>query len=144
MSDFSMELNEDQIQIQKWVTTSPRRSSGRPRMNGTSAKRRRGHHQEAANIGLYSFDFIANCFADPTGLTMAIANEEMSWGDAGIALSIFARRCGRRHLRQRHAEQQAEWIPSASALPMTSSWRRSVCRSPTPARMSPRSRPGRS
>ncbi|HTC82583.1 MAG TPA: acyl-CoA dehydrogenase family protein [Acidimicrobiia bacterium] len=45
--------------------------------------------QEAAKIGLYGWESMAQFFADPTGLTMGIVNEELFWGDAGIALAIF-------------------------------------------------------
>ena len=90
MSDFSLELNEDQLQIQKWVHEF-----------AENVVRPAGHEwdereetpwpiiEEAAKIGLYSFDFVAQAFSDPTGLLMCLVNEEMSWGDAGIALAIF-------------------------------------------------------
>jgi acyl-CoA dehydrogenase len=45
--------------------------------------------QEAAKIGLYSFDTLAELWADPTGLSLPIVNEELFWGDAGIAMSIM-------------------------------------------------------
>ncbi|HEX4364522.1 MAG TPA: acyl-CoA dehydrogenase family protein [Solirubrobacteraceae bacterium] len=45
--------------------------------------------QEAATIGLYSFEAMAQFHADPTGLTMAIANEELFWGDAGLGMAIM-------------------------------------------------------
>jgi acyl-CoA dehydrogenase len=45
--------------------------------------------QEAAKIGLYGFEFLATCWADPTGLSLCLANEELFWGDAGIAMSIM-------------------------------------------------------
>src|SRR6201984_5087 len=45
--------------------------------------------QEAAKVGLYSPDFFAQQAAEPTGLGMLTAFEEMFWGDAGIALSIM-------------------------------------------------------
>ena len=45
--------------------------------------------QEAAKIGLYGFEGIAQFWADPSGLSMPIVNEELFWGDAGIGLSIF-------------------------------------------------------
>jgi acyl-CoA dehydrogenase len=45
--------------------------------------------QEAAKIGLYSFDTLAELWADPTGLSLPILNEELFWGDAGIAMSIM-------------------------------------------------------
>ena len=40
--------------------------------------------QEAAKIGLYGFEGLAQFFSDPTGLTLPIVNEELFWGDAGI------------------------------------------------------------
>ena len=45
--------------------------------------------QEAAKIGLYGFDFMAQAMmGDPTGLTMPVAMEELFWGDAGIGLAM--------------------------------------------------------
>ena len=81
-----------------------RRPAGR-RTSGTSGRRRPGRSsRRRPRIGLYSFDFISQCFIDQTGLLLPIANEEMSWGDAGIALAIFGStlRPGR-HRRQRDA-----------------------------------------
>jgi len=67
MSDFSMELNEDQIQIQKWVHDFAE-TVVRPAAHEWDEREETPWPiiKEAANIGLYSFDFIANCFADPT------------------------------------------------------------------------------
>ena len=45
--------------------------------------------QEAAKIGLYGFEAMAQFHADPTGLTMVIANEELFWGDAGLGMAIM-------------------------------------------------------
>ncbi len=45
--------------------------------------------QEAANIGLYSFEALGQFWADETGLTLPIANEELFWGDAGIGMAIM-------------------------------------------------------
>ena len=119
MSDFSMELNEDQIQIQKWVHDFAE-TVVRPAAHEWDEREETPWPiiEEAANIGLYSFDFIANCFADPTGLTMAIANEEMSWGDAGIALSIFGSTLAVAGIFANGTpEQQAEWIPQCFGTP---------------------------
>ena len=119
MSDFSMELNEDQIQIQKWVHDFAE-TVVRPAAHEWDEREETPWPiiKEAANIGLYSFDFIANCFADPTGLTMAIANEEMSWGDAGIALSIFGSTLAVAGIFANGTpEQQAEWIPQCFGTP---------------------------
>ena len=91
VAEFSLQLNEDQLQIQKWVHDF-----------AENVVRPAGHEwdereetpwpiiEEAAKIGLYSFDFFAQAqMSDPTGLTLPITLEELFWGDAGIGLSIF-------------------------------------------------------
>ena len=45
--------------------------------------------QEGAEVGLYCLEFYQMAGGDPTGLTLAIVLEELSWGCAGIALAIF-------------------------------------------------------
>ena len=45
--------------------------------------------QEASKIGLYGFEFLMNAMADPSGLTMPVAIEEIFWGDAGIGMAIM-------------------------------------------------------
>jgi acyl-CoA dehydrogenase len=45
--------------------------------------------EEAAKIGLYGLDGLAQFFADESGLTLPIVNEELFWGDAGIAMAIM-------------------------------------------------------
>ena len=60
--------------------------------------------EEAAKIGLYSMDFIANAFGDPTGITFPMVSEELAWGDAGITLALLGTTLGvSGHPRQRHA-----------------------------------------
>ena len=44
---------------------------------------------EAARIGLYGFEALAQFYGDPTGLTLPIVNEELFWGDAGIGMAII-------------------------------------------------------
>ena len=44
---------------------------------------------EAAKIGLYGFEGMAQFFADPRGLGLPIVNAELFWGDAGLGLSIM-------------------------------------------------------
>ncbi|MEV7775751.1 acyl-CoA dehydrogenase family protein [Kitasatospora sp. NPDC086791] len=44
--------------------------------------------QEAAELGIYSLDFYAQQYFDPSGVGIPIAMEELFWGDAGIGLSI--------------------------------------------------------
>ncbi|MEV7779954.1 acyl-CoA dehydrogenase family protein [Kitasatospora sp. NPDC088351] len=44
--------------------------------------------QEAARLGIYSPDFYAQQYFDPSGVGIPIAMEELFWGDAGIGLAI--------------------------------------------------------
>jgi len=44
--------------------------------------------EEAAKIGLYSLDFFASQWFEPTGLGTPVAFEEIFWGDAGIGLAL--------------------------------------------------------
>jgi len=119
MADFSLELNEDQLQVQKWVHDF---AEGviRPVAHEWDEREETPWPviEEAAKVGLYSFDFIATCFADPTGLLMALVNEEMSWGDAGIALAIFGSTLAVAGIVANGTpEQQAEWIPQCFGTP---------------------------
>jgi len=90
MGDFSLALNEDQLQIQKWVHEFAERTI-RPAAAEWDEREETPWPiiQEAAKIGLYGWESMAQFFADPTGLMMGIINEELFWGDAGIALAIF-------------------------------------------------------
>jgi acyl-CoA dehydrogenase len=113
MSDFSLDLNDDQLQVQKWVHDF---AADVVRPAGPEWDRREETPwpiiQEAANIGLYSWDFIANAFSDPTGLTFPVVSEELCWGDAGIALSIFGTTLGVSGIvGSGTPEQIAEWVP---------------------------------
>jgi len=85
MATFSLDLDEDQLQIQKWVHDFAE-TVVRPAAHEWDEREETPWPiiEEAAKIGLYSFDFVANAFSDPTGLMMPIFNEELFWGDAGI------------------------------------------------------------
>ncbi|MFP5321418.1 MAG: acyl-CoA dehydrogenase family protein, partial [Acidimicrobiia bacterium] len=69
--------------------------------------------EEAAKIGLYGMDFMANAMiGDPTGLTLPVAMEELFWGDAGIGLSIFGSGLAAAGISgQGTPEQVFEWVP---------------------------------
>jgi alkylation response protein AidB-like acyl-CoA dehydrogenase len=74
--------------------------------------------EEAARIGLYSFDFVANAFGDHTGLLLPVVMEEMAWGDAGIALAIFGTTLGVAGIvANGTAEQISEWVPQCFGTP---------------------------
>ncbi|HEX2646325.1 MAG TPA: acyl-CoA dehydrogenase family protein, partial [Candidatus Dormibacteraeota bacterium] len=44
--------------------------------------------KKAAEVGLYSVDFLQQTFGDGTGIMPALVAEELTWGCAGIALAI--------------------------------------------------------
>ena len=119
MSDFSLDLNDDQQQLQKWVHDF---ASDVVRPAAAEWDEREETPwpiiQEAANIGLYSMDFMANAFGDPTGLTFPMVSEELCWGDAGIALAIFGTTLGVSGiLGNGTPEQIAEWVPECFGTP---------------------------
>ncbi|MEX2659515.1 MAG: acyl-CoA dehydrogenase family protein, partial [Acidimicrobiales bacterium] len=114
MSDFSLTLNEDQLTIQKWVHDFAE-SVVRPAAEEWDEREEFPYPivEEAARIGLYSFDFFANAMlGDPTGLTLPLALEELFWGDAGIGLSIFGSGLAAAGISgQGTTEQTMEWVP---------------------------------
>ncbi len=119
MSEFSLSLNEDQIQLQKWVHDF---AEGVVRPAAGDWDEREEFPwpivQEAARNGLYGLDFVANAFADPTGLTFPVAFEELFWGDAGIGLAIFGSSLAAAGiLATGTPEQLGEWLPQCYGTP---------------------------
>ena len=119
MADFSLELNEDQIQIQKWVHDFAE-TVIRPAAPEWDEREETPWPiiAEAAKIGLYSLDFIANAFGDPTGILLPAVMEEMCWGDAGITLAIFGTTLGVSGIFANGTpEQIGEWLPQCFGTP---------------------------
>src|SRR6478609_6785423 len=114
MADFSLALNEDQQQIKDWVHEFAKDVI---RPNAEEWDEREEFPwpivEEAAKIGLYGMDFMANAMlGDPTGLTLPIAIEEMFWGDAGIGLSIMGSGLAAAGISGNGTpEQVMEWVP---------------------------------
>ncbi|CAM5516564.1 acyl-CoA dehydrogenase family protein [Streptomyces californicus] len=68
--------------------------------------------QEAARIGLYGFESLADLYGDPTGLSLQIANEELFWGDAGIGMALFGTSLAVAGIfASGTPDQLAEWVP---------------------------------
>ncbi|SCE85589.1 acyl-CoA dehydrogenase family protein [Micromonospora mirobrigensis] len=90
MAEFSLDLNEEQRDLRDWVHGFAAEVV-RPAAAEWDAREETPWPivQEAAKVGLYGFEFLATCWADPTGLSLPIASEELFWGDAGIGMSIF-------------------------------------------------------
>ncbi len=119
MTEFSMELNEDQLQIQKWVHDFAEQVM-RPAAHEWDEREETPWPiiEEAAKIGLYSFDFVSQAFFDPTGLTMPLVNEELAWGDAGITLAILGSTLGLAGIAANGTpEQLLEWGPQCYGTP---------------------------
>ncbi|MCW3013722.1 MAG: acyl-CoA dehydrogenase [Solirubrobacterales bacterium] len=110
---FTLELNQDQKDMRDWVHGFAQNVM-RPAASEWDEKESTPWPiiQEAAKIGLYGFEGLAQFFADPTGLTMPIVNEELFWGDAGIGMAIMGTGLAvAAIIGQGTGEQIGEWIP---------------------------------
>jgi acyl-CoA dehydrogenase len=116
---FSMALTQDQKDIREWVHGFAA-DVVRPAAHEWDEKETTPWPiiQEAAKIGLYGFEGLAQFFADPTGLTLPIVNEELFWGDAGIGMSIMGTALAVAAIfGQGTGEQIGEWIPRCFGTP---------------------------
>src|SRR3977135_4471765 len=90
MGDFSLELNDAQQSVRDWIHGF---AEGVMRPAAAEWDEREETPwpviQEAAKIGLYGFEALAQFYSDPSGLQLQIANEELFWGDAGIGMAIM-------------------------------------------------------
>ncbi|MBU7600718.1 acyl-CoA dehydrogenase family protein [Streptomyces sp. P38-E01] len=110
---FSLELDEDQKDLREWVhgfavdVVRPAAAEWDEREETPWPV-----IQEAAKIGLYGFESLAELFGDPTGLSLQIANEELFWGDAGIGMSLFGTSLAVAGIFSSGTpDQLAEWVP---------------------------------
>jgi acyl-CoA dehydrogenase len=120
MSDISFQLNEDQITLQKWIHDFAEETI-RPAAAEWDEREEFPWPivQEAAKIGLYGLDFMANAMlGDPTGITMPVAIEELFWGDAGIGLAIMGSGLAAAGIMGNGtSEQVGEWVPQCYGTP---------------------------
>jgi alkylation response protein AidB-like acyl-CoA dehydrogenase len=118
--NFSLELNEDQISIQKWIHDFAE-DVVRPAAEEWDEREEFPWPivEEAAKIGLYGIDFMAQAMmADETGLTLPVAIEELFWGDAGIGLAIFGSGLAAAGIAGNGTpEQVLEWVPQCYGTP---------------------------
>jgi acyl-CoA dehydrogenase len=116
---FSLALSQDQKDIREWVHGFAA-DVVRPAAHEWDEKEQTPWPiiEEAAKIGLYGFEGMAQFFADPTGLTLPIVNEELFWGDAGIGMSIMGTALAVAAIfGQGTPEQLGEWIPRCFGTP---------------------------
>ncbi|MDP7118406.1 MAG: acyl-CoA dehydrogenase family protein, partial [Acidimicrobiales bacterium] len=91
MADFSLELNDDQVQLRDWVHEFAV-DVIRPAAEEWDRREEVPWPiiQEAAGIGLYGWEFLADgMYNDDTGLNLIVAIEELFWGDAGLGMAIM-------------------------------------------------------
>ncbi|MEU9605756.1 acyl-CoA dehydrogenase family protein [Streptomyces sp. NPDC048057] len=113
MAEFAFELNDEQKQVRDWLNGF---ASDVIRPAAAEWDEREETPwpviQEAAKVGIYSLDFYAQQFFDPTGLGIPLAMEELFWGDAGIALSIVGTGLAAVGVLANGTEEQiGTWIP---------------------------------
>jgi acyl-CoA dehydrogenase len=116
---FSLELSQDQKDIRDWVHGFAA-DVVRPAAHEWDEREETPWPiiEEAAKIGLYGFEGLAQFFADPTGLLLPIVNEELFWGDAGIGMAIMGTALGVAAIfGQGSNEQIGEWIPRCFGTP---------------------------
>jgi acyl-CoA dehydrogenase len=110
---FSLDLNDDQREIKEWVHGFAEKVV-RPAAAEWDEREETPWPviQEAAKIGLYGFESLAQFFGDETGLTLPIVNEELFWGDAGIGMAIMGTGLAVAAIfGQGTPDQMGEWIP---------------------------------
>ena len=116
---FSLRLSQDQKDIRDWVHGFAA-DVVRPAAHEWDEREQTPWPiiQEAAKIGLYGFEGVAQFFSDPTGLSLPIVNEELFWGDAGIGMSIMGTTLAVAAIfGQGTGEQIGEWIPRCFGTP---------------------------
>ena len=119
MTDFSMSLNEDQTTLRDWVHGFAA-DVLRPAAHEWDEREETPWPiiEEAAKLGIYSVDFLANAMADPTGLSLVLILEELAWGDAGLCMSIMGSTLAVAGIMANGtAAQQMEWAPQCFGTP---------------------------
>ncbi|MFE2912546.1 acyl-CoA dehydrogenase family protein [Kitasatospora indigofera] len=119
MSTFSLDPGPDQIAVRDWL-----HGFAADVMRPAAAEWDEREEtpwpviQEAAKLGIYSLDFYAQQYFDPSGVGIPIAMEELFWGDAGIGLSIVGTTLAAVALLANGTEEQiGTWAPQMFGTP---------------------------
>lgn len=116
---FSLGLSDEQLEVVRWVHDFAERVI-RPAAHEWDEREETPWPiiEEASKIGLYSLDFMATSLADRSGLFLALASEELCWGDAGIALALMGSSLAVSGIYMSGTpEQQGEWLPQCYGTP---------------------------
>ena len=120
MGEFSLELNDEQLQLQQWVHQFAE-DVIRPAAEEWDEREEFPFPivEQAAEIGLYSWEFLANgMLGDKTGLTIPVAIEELFWGDAGIGMAIMGSGLAASGIAAAGTQEQLmEWVPQCYGEP---------------------------
>ncbi len=112
-SGFSMDLSQDVRDMRDWVHGFAE-TVIRPAGSEWDEREETPWPvlEQASKIGLYSLDFFAGQWLEPSGLGIPVAFEELFWGDAGIALSLVGTCLAAVAVSGSGThEQMAEWLP---------------------------------
>jgi acyl-CoA dehydrogenase len=110
---YSLDLSEDVRDVKQWVHEFAR-DVIRPAAHEWDEREETPWPiiQEAAKVGIYSLDFFATQWLEPTGLGIPVAFEELFWGDAGIGLAIVGTGLAAASVAAVGTHEQiAEWVP---------------------------------
>ncbi len=120
MTEIALQLNEDQLTLQKWVHDFAA-SVVRPAAEEWDEKEEFPWPivEQAAEIGLYGWEFMAELSrTDPSGLSVPVALEELFWGDAGIGMAIMGSGLAAAGIAASGTrEQMIEWVPQCYGTP---------------------------
>src|SRR5215470_6929360 len=117
--EFSLELSSDLREMREWIHEFAA-SVIRPAAAEWDEREEVPWPilEEAAKIGLYSLDFYAQQYFEPSGLGVPVAFEELFWGDAGIGLSLVGSSLAAVSVvSNRTPEQVGEWLPQMFGEP---------------------------
>ncbi|MGJ7907763.1 acyl-CoA dehydrogenase family protein [Actinopolyspora sp. H202] len=110
---FSLELTEEHQELRDWLHGFAKKEI-RPAAAEWDEREETPWPiiSEAAKVGLYGFETLATFWADETGLSLPIANEELFWGDGGIGMAIFGTTLAVAGIFSAGTpDQLAEWVP---------------------------------
>ena len=113
MAEFSLQLNDDQLQIKDWIHEFAK-DVMRPAAQEWDDREEFPWPvvQEAAKIGLYGIEFMMNTMGDKSGLTLPVSIEEIFWGDAGLGMAIMGSGLAAAGITGNGTpEQIMEWVP---------------------------------
>src|SRR3989442_10147581 len=116
---FSLELGDDLVEMRDWLHGFAE-SVIRPAAAEWDEREETPWPvlEEATKIGVYSLDFYAQQYLEPSGLGIPVAFEELFWGDAGIGLSLVGSSLAAvAVVANGTPEQVGEWCPQMFGSP---------------------------